>query len=176
MKKILSVVLSLVMLFSVGAISVNAFAAVGSVEETKGAIEIVTEVNGKPSDDITHATDPDEPRKITFTYTGDGELIGWEFPGMVEGTDYTIVSEDGNAITILVADAYAGEVIANAIVNEDEEEEETTTKKETTTKATTVKSESTKSPKTGAAASAGLLAMGAGAAILTALKKKEDAE
>ena len=175
MKKILSVVLSLVMLFSVGAISVNAFAAVGSVEETKGAIEIVTEVNGKPSDDITHATDPDEPRKMTFTYKGDGELIGWEFPGMVEGTDYTIVSEDGNAITILVADAYAGEVIASAIVNEEEEEEETT-KKETTTKATTVKSESTKSPKTGAAASAGLLAMGAGAAILTALKKKEDAE
>ncbi len=176
MKKILSVVLSLVMLFSVGAISVNAFAAVGSVEETKGAIEIVTEVNGKPSDEITHATDPDEPRKITFTYTGDGELIGWEFPGMSEGVDYTIVSEDGNSITVLVADAYAGEVIANAIVNEDEEEEEETTEKETTTKATTVKSESTKSPKTGAAASAGLLAMGAGAAILTALKKKEDAE
>ena len=177
MKKILSVVLSLVMLISVGAISVNAFATVGSVEETKGAISIVTEVNGKPSDDVTHATDPDEPRKITFTYTGDGELIGWEFPGMIEGTDYTIISEDGNTIAILVDDNYAGEVIANAIVNdEEEEEEEDTTKKETTTKETTVKSESTKSPKTGAAASAGLLAMGAGAAILTALKKKEDAE
>ena len=169
MKKILSVVLSLVMLLSVSVATVNAFAAVGSIESTTTSIKVINEVNGQVNDDVIMEQDPTNPRKFTFTYTGDGELIGWEFPGMVKGTDYQILSEEGNAITILVSDAYKGEVIANAIVRYDEEEE--TTKKETTKK-----SEKSKSPKTGAAAAAGFVAMGAGAAILTALKKKEDAE
>ncbi|MCR5207663.1 MAG: hypothetical protein K6C14_04200 [Eubacterium sp.] len=168
MKKALSIILSLVMLLSVGVASVNAFAAggVGSIESTTKQNKIVLEVNGKTSTDISYERDPENPRKITFTYDGDGELIGWEFPGMKEGIDYEIVKEKGDAITILVYDTYDGEVVANAIVREPED----------TTAETTKKNEDKKSPKTGAASAAGIAAMGAGAAILTALKKKEDAE
>ena len=83
---------------------------------------------------------------------------------MTEGVDYEIIREKGDSITILVSAEYDGEVIANAIV------------KEATTKETTKKNKKEKSPKTGAASLAGIAAMGAGAAILTALKKKEDAE
>lgn len=164
MKKLLSIVLSLVMLLSVSVASINAFAAVGSIESTTKQNKIILEVNGKTSTDVSYERDPEDPRKITFTYDGDGELIGWEFPGMEEGVDYEIISEKGNNITILVSEDYEGDVIANAIV------------KEETTGETTKKGDKEKSPKTGAASAAGIAAMGAGAAILTALKKKEDAE
>lgn len=164
MKKILSVILSLVMLLSVGAATFSAFAAVGSIESTTKQNKIILEVNGKTSTDVSYERDPENPRKITFTYDGDGELIGWEFPGMEEGVDYEIIKEKGNFITILVYESYTGDVVANAIV------------KEATTKETTKKSKKKKSPKTGAASAAGIIAMGAGAAVLTALKKKEDAE
>lgn len=166
MKKLLSIVLSLVMLLSVSVATVNVFAAgsVGSIESTTKQNKIVLEVNGKTTTDVSYERDPDDPKKITFTYDGDGELIGWEFPGMTEGVDYEIIKEKGDSITILVSAEYDGEVIANAIV------------KEATTKETTKKNKKEKSPKTGAASLAGIAAMGAGAAILTALKKKEDAE
>jgi len=168
MKKFLSIVLSLVMLLSVGTATVSAFAAgsVGSIETTTKQNKIVLEVNGKTTTDISYERDPENPKKITFTYDGDGELIGWEFPGMTEGVDYEIIREKGNFITILVSPEYKGEVIANAIVKE------ATTKKKETTK----KNKKEKSPDTGAVSAAGIAAMGAGAAILTALKKKEDAE
>lgn len=164
MKKVISIILSVVMLLSVSVASVNAFALVGSQESTTKSNKITTEVNGKTSTDVTYEKDPTDPRKITFTYTGDGDLIGWEFPGMTEGVDYTVVKEKGNSITILLADDYDGEVIANAIV------------KQRSTTPTTKKNEKEKSPDTGAVAAAGVAAMGAGAAILAALKKKEDAE
>lgn len=166
MKKIISIVLSLVMLLSVSVASVNAFAAtVGSIESTTKQNKVIVQVNGKPSNDVSYERDPDDPRKITFTYDGDGELIGWEFPGLTEGIDYEIIAEDGDSITIKLADDYDGEITANAIVDEESD----------TTKATTKKSGKKTSPKTGAGM-AGVAAMGAGAAILAALKKKEDAE
>lgn len=169
MKKLLSIVLSLVMLLSVSVATVNVFAAggVGSIETTTKQNKIVLEVNGKVSTDVSYERDPENPNKITFTYDGDGELIGWEFPGMREGVDYEILRERGNTITILVDPSYRDTVVANAIVREP------ATRKPTET---TKKSKKEKSPKTGAASAAGIAAMGAGAAILTALKKKEDAE
>lgn len=171
MRKVLSVILSLVMILSVGAMSVSAFAAdVASPgkEDTQDKITGVTvTVNGKTTKDITVDRDGNS-RVITFTYDGDGKLIGWEFPGMTEGKDYKIIEQKDNYITIEVSEDYEGEVIANAIVeDEEEEEEEETTKK-------TSKNKSGTSPKTGASVAAGIAAMGAGAAILTALKKKED--
>ena len=167
MKKALSIILSLVMLLSVSVASVNAFAVVGSIETTTKKNAINTQVNGKNSADVTYQEDPSNPRIITFTYDGDGELLGWEFPGVTENVHYTVISEEGKAITIRVADDYDGEITANAIVRLDDEEEE----EETETK----KNESKTSPKTGAGL-AGVAAMGAGAAILAALKKKEDEE
>ncbi len=189
MKKVLSIILSLVMLVSVSALSMTAFATVGS-QETVTQIthnKIIPQVNGKDDGDVTWEWLSDDPKQIKFTYDGDGDLEDWEFGDLEEGVDYKVISRDGNAITIELMDtSYDGDIVANAIVNdEEEEEEETTTKANTTTK----KNESKTSPKTGAAAAAGIAdtkqgrksdeyagiaAMGAGVAILTAIKKKED--
>ena len=174
MKKLLSIVLSAVMLISVGALSLNAFAAtaiVGSQEDVPGQINIIPEVNGKTSKDVEYDRDEDNDRVITFTYKGKGKFIRWDFPGMVEGRDYEILSggsDSSNPITIKVYPSYTGEVIANAIV----EEEESTTASSQTTK----QNKDKVSPETGAVAATGIAAMGAGVAILAAAKKKNDAE
>ncbi len=176
MKKVLSIVLSLVMLLSAGMATMSAFAAtVGSYESTTKPFDnkIITRVNGKDSNDIDYEKD-DDKRQIKFTYTGDGKVTGWEFEGMTEGVDYEIVERGDNYIIIHILEDYDGDVIANAIV--EEPTSETTTVPESTTAATTKKNEDQKSPATGASVAAGIAAMGAGAAILAALKRKNDAE
>jgi len=155
MKRILSVLLSIVMLASVSAVAVNAFAVVESQETTKTSSKITVEVNGSTTKEVSYTENPDGS-EITFTYNGSGTLTGWEFDGMIEGEDYEIVSTDGNSITIRLLNGYDGDIDANAVVKK--------------------KSGGKKSPKTGAAAATGLAAAGAGAAILLALKKREDAE
>ncbi len=165
MKKIISVVLSILMLISVASASSVVFAAGGnvqSIESTTKANKINVEVNGNETNDVIYEKDPTDPTKITFTYTGDGELQGWEFPGMTEGVDYKIISEDGNSITIQLLNGYDGPVTANAIVKE------TTTKKKKD-------NEKKKSPKTGAVSASAVAVAGAGVAILAAMKKREDA-
>jgi hypothetical protein len=170
MKKIISVLLSVVMLVSVSAVSFSAFAeTVGSYETTKKTSKITVEVNGSTSKDVTYKADPDDPAVITFSYDGSGTLDGWDFEGMVEGVDYEVVSIDGNSITIRLLNDYDGDIEANAVVSEKEDDTKTTTK-------APKKDDKGKSPKTGAATATGLAAAGAGAAILLALRKKEDAE
>ncbi|MBE6817320.1 MAG: hypothetical protein E7520_06445 [Ruminococcaceae bacterium] len=164
MKKIISIVLSLVMLLSVSAAATSVFAAdnVQSIESTtKMTNPIHTEVNGNETDEVKVTPDKDDPTKITFTYTGDGDLQGWEFPGITEGQEYIIVSEEGNSITIQIINGYKGPITANAIVKED-----TTSKKK--------KNNKKKSPKTGAAAGAAIAAAGAGIAVLAATKKRDE--
>ncbi|MBE6742138.1 MAG: hypothetical protein E7570_07530 [Ruminococcaceae bacterium] len=156
MKKILSVLLSIVMLASVSAVAVNAFAVVESQQTTKTSSKITVEVNGSTTKDVTYTENP-EKNEITFTYNGSGTLEGWEFDGMIEGEDYEIISEDGNSITIRLLNGYDGDIDANAVVKDKGKGGK-------------------KSPKTGAATATGLAAAGAGAAILLALRKKEDAE
>ena len=169
MKKLLSIILSAVMLLSVSVAAVNVFAATNSsIETTTPAnLNITVQVNGKTTKDITYEKDKDNDRIITFTYTGKGKFIRWEFPGLVEGRDYRILT-DGNAsnpITIEIINGYEGDVIANAIVEEEGSEE------------TTAKPNPDKvSPKTGAVAASSIAAMGAGVAILAAARKKRDAE
>ncbi len=171
MKKLLSIILSLVMMVSVGALSVTAFAeTVGSIETTEPVTKnkIIPQVNGNNSNDVTWEWVSENPKQIKFTYTGDGTLESWDFGDLEEGVDYKVIDEGDNTITIELLDQnYDGDIIANAVVDEEEEE---TTKAGTTTK----QNKSQTSPKTGAAAAAGIAAMGAGVAILTALKKKED--
>lgn len=168
MKKILSLVLSVMMIFAVGVGSTTialAATTVKSPSHTDITRPVKVEVNGNSSKDVTYDVDKKNPNKFKFSYDGDGKLIGWEFPGMIEGVDYDIISEDGNTITILVHDSYTGTVTANAIVEKDE----TTTKKPNQNGNPT-------SPETGVFAATGLGVAGAGAAILVALKKKNDAE
>ena len=162
MKKIISIVLSLVMLVSASALTINAFAEVQSPSSVTPGSKITVEVNGNTSKDVTYKADPDDPAIITFTYTGTGTLDGWAFNGMVEGVDYQVVSKDGNSITIELLNGYNSDIDANALVDKDSEGTKGNGKG--------------KSPKTGAAAATGLAAAGAGAAILLALKKREDAE
>ena len=156
MKKFLSIILSVIMVFSVGLASTSvAMAKTYSSQETKkpGYSTIKVEVNGKPSTDVTYDVDKSNSNKVSFKYNGDGELLGWEFPNMTEGKDYTIISEEGNTITILVS--------------EDKQAGSNSTKP----------NKNSKSPKTGAVTATGLGLTGAGAALLLALKKKdEDAE
>lgn len=183
MKKVISIILSLVMLISVGVLAMPVFAEedtggliVGSQETvtTPDHNKIIPQVNGKDDNDVTWEWISDNPKQIKFTYNGDGTLKGWEFGDLVEGKDYKVVSKDGNSITIELLTDYDGDIIANAIVEEEEEPTESTTSQVSTTTVSPTSNNSSTSPKTGAAAAAGIAVMGAGVAILTALKKKED--
>jgi len=157
MKKFLSVILALVMAIAVSAASMAVFAEDVVSPTKKPEPTVVTQVNGKPSKAVTYTKDSDDPYVYTFTYTGTGKLIGWEFPGMTEGKDYKITKRDGNSITIELLHYPDGDVIANAIVEE----------------GTAAPSSDKKSPKTGAVL-AGVAAMGAGAAILALSKKRKN--
>lgn len=172
MKKIISLVLSLVMAISVGAMAtIPAMAKdVVSPHSTTKAVDISTKVNGSTSKDITFNRDKNDENVITFTYNGNGNLTGWEFPGMKEGKDYVVTSEEGNSITIELINGYDGNVVANALVDNGSE---TTKSNKETTKKTDKKSTS---PKTGAVSAAGIAVAGAGVAMLAALKKKSSDE
>ena len=159
MKKIISVILAIAMLVSVTAIASTVFGAVESIESTTKKNQITVEVNGNETNDVVYEEDDDDPSQITFTYTGDGDLQGWEFPGMVEGRDYEIISEDGNSITIRILD-YDGPIIANAIVKD------TTTGKKG--------NEKKKSPRTGAGTATAVAALGVGVAVLALAKRKNE--
>jgi hypothetical protein len=192
MKKVLSILLSAIMVFScaIATTSVAYAAVVKSPSQISTPIEVNVSVNGGQTNDISYEIDDEDNNKITFTYDGDGSFTGWSFYDnegnlLVEGVDYEVVYDDGNGvITIQVADGIES-ITADAEVDEGEEEEPTegktpdegTTEKETTTKETTTKAnKNSTSPQTGAVSAAGLAVAGAGAAILVALKKKDDAE
>lgn len=167
MKKILSVMLSIVMAVSVCAVAtIPAMATtVNSKEDVTQASNIKVEVNGGATTDVTFKEDTTDPSKITFTYTGSGKLEGWTFVGLVEGVDYEVVSTSKNPITIVLLNnktAADVDVIANAIVKTEDSTEKTTVKD---------KDNGNKSPNTGATMS-GVLVAGAGVAMLAALKKK----
>lgn len=172
MKKLLSIILSLVMLTSVGLATIPAFAAptVGSLEEKVTHNRIITQVNGKDSKDIHYDWISDNPKTIKFTYTGDGTVTGWNFGDLKEGTDYKIIGSTDDTITIQLLKDYDGDITANASVKFSSSK----TTSATVTKGSGKSNKSSTSPKTGAAAAAGIAAMGAGIAVLAAAKKKED--
>lgn len=168
MKKFLSITLAVMMIFSVASIaSISAMAAVKSPETTTAINIKGGQVNGSSSNDVTYKVNPDDTSEITFTYNGNGSLSDWEFPGMVEGVDYEIVSIDGDSITIRLLNDYSGDVIANAIVDEEVTDATVTTKKP---------SGGSTSPSTGVTAATGIALAGAGVAVLAVLKKKNGAE
>ncbi len=180
MKKLLSVVLAAMMAVSVFAVSMMpAFAAdvMSPTASTAESKKPTLEVNGVPTEtDINYSPDKDNTSTITFTYTGEGTLKGWEENladlGLSEGTDYTAVMNADGTFTITFISAQAnevwrsGDVVVNAIVDFGSE----------TTKATTKKNSSSKAPATGISSSivAGSVAVAfAGAAVLAATKKKD---
>lgn len=178
MKKLLSVVLAVIMTMSVlAAAAIPALAVESPTATTATNKGVTTQVNGVVNTkDVIYSAAQNDPYSVTFKYTGEGTLIGWEENmkalGFTKDVDYTTVeNKDGTFTVTFISDkaktAYEnGEVIVNALVKFD-----------STTKAdTTKKNDSSKSPETGIATSviAGSIAVaGAGIAVLSATKKKD---
>lgn len=167
MKKLISIILSVMMVLSLGALSVMpVMAATVSSEEPVNPGVVSGQVNGQNSNDVTFVVSPANPMEYTFTYGGNYEFLGWEFNGLETG-DYNVVSENGKTITIqLTASGANKSFVANAKVNAP------TTPTTPTTPSTGDKDTSGKSPSTGVAIG-GIAVAGAGVAMLAALKKRD---
>lgn len=168
MKRLISVLLSTVMMIcacGVSALPVMA-AYVGSIETTSRTILIEVTVDGEESvHGKYHTTDNPEEKgyevEIEFTYDGDAPLKYWEVPGLTEGEDYVIVSQEGNKIVIGIINEDVDYILANAVTGD--------AKSSTSAKV----NNNRKSPSTGAGAfTVALSTAGAGAVALCALKKK----
>lgn len=169
MKKLVSVLLSIMMVVAVGAMSVvPAMAAtssnitVGSGDQTFTASGAV---NGQlTTSDVTIKVSDSDSYEVRFDYVGKEEFLRWEIVGLEEG-EYTIVKKEGTTLIIKVDPSVAAtkrEFTANAI-----------TKKSANSGSTTGNTDkSGTSPSTGASV-AGVAVAGAGVALLTALKKKD---
>lgn len=168
MKKLISVLLSIMMVVAVGAMSVvpamaaNSNITVGSGDQTFTASGAV---NGQPTtSDVTIKVSDSDSYEVRFDYVGKDEFLRWEIVGLEEG-EYTIVKKEGTTLIIKVDPSVAAtkrEFTANAI-----------TKKSANSGSTTGNTDkSGTSPSTGASV-AGVAVAGAGVALLTALKKKD---
>ncbi len=188
MKKFISIALSAVMLISAGAITATPVMA--STVSSPGRSEVTTKpasetlpviitVNSNKSAEVSYTKDN---AKYTFNYSGDSEVVRWEFPNMVEGTDYTIIStsDDNKQIVIeLTESGKQKQVSANAVVKSektskddtdiDDEDEDDDNDGNSTAK----KDKGSTSPATGAAM-AGIAMAGTGVAMLALSKKKKD--
>ena len=165
MKKLVSAILSVIMVFSICCCAcIPAMAADINVISPGDVdyVDVVVKVNGKESMDVVFERDPENPNKITFTYDGTGTVDNWEFEPAVDGTNVTIVKQEGNKITIKVTNGDVDKIVANAIVKDADSGKQPT--------------DDNKSPATGAAAATGLVVAGVGVALLSLTKKEKDAE
>ncbi|WP_448921380.1 hypothetical protein [Eubacterium sp.] len=178
MKKFISIALSAIMLISAGAISampvMAAVSSPGSSEvTTKPAVDtepVVITVNSGKSSDVTYTK---EDYKYTFSYSGKGEVIDWEFPNMVEGVDFSVLSmsDDNSKIVIeLTESGKQKQLVANAVVKNSTASKEDGEVDENDAAS---KDNSNTSPATGAAM-AGIAMAGTGVALLAISKKKKD--
>mgnify|MGYP004456651651 FL=1 len=178
MKKFISIALSAVMLISAGAISampvMAAVSSPGSSEvTTKPAVDtepVVITVNSGKSSDVTYTK---EDYKYTFSYSGKGEVIDWEFPNMVEGVDFSVLSMSDDNTKIVIELTESGkqkQLVANAVVKNSTASKEDGEVDENDTAS---KDNSNTSPATGAAM-AGIAMAGTGVALLAISKKKKD--
>ena len=177
MKKLLSIVLSVII--AVCACTATAIPALAiSVRSPGGTVVHDANdplVNSKKSNKVTGNSVKPGSNEITFTYTGDGTLKGWQIidkdgnavPVGNNDPSYRIVKQEGNTLVIEVLDWDKWEspdgYTVNALVEGETQEGSGDS--------------SSKSPGTGAVsiAFASMAAAGAGVAIL-GLTKKRDAE
>lgn len=173
MKKIISILLSIMMVVAVGTMSaIPAMAASVTVGSGENSVVVGGSVNGSNSNFVVITQNPDYPGQFTFEYVGNETLVNWEFIGL-EATDYFVSSKQGNKITIeLSTTGSKKDFTANAITKATEG----TTSSEGSTSTTKPSAGNTDkgstSPSTGAAM-AGVAVAGAGIAVL-ALRKKND--
>lgn len=134
------------------------------------------QVNSKENLEDIDKTVDSKNNTLKFTYTGKGEVTDWEFPGLIEGVDYEVISqsEDNKTITIkLLGNTRAEDVTANAIVEKADTSDDSDDSKDDSKSDSAKKDNSGTSPATGAAM-AGIAMAGAGVAMLAISKKKND--
>ena len=172
MKKLVSVLLSIMMVVAVGAMSVvPAMAANSNITVGSGDQKFTASgaVNGQPTtSDVTIKVSDSDSYEVRFDYVGKEEFLRWEIVGLEEG-EYTIVKKEGTTLIIKVNPSVAEakrEFTANAITKK-------SANSGSTTKPSTGNTDkSGTSPSTGASV-AGVAVAGAGVALVTALKKKD---
>lgn len=173
MKKLISVLLSIMMVVAVGAMSVVPAMAANSSNITVGSgdqtFTASGAVNGQlTTSDVTIKVSDSDSYEVRFDYVGKEEFLRWEIIGLEEG-EYTIVKKEGTTLIIKVNPSVAEakrEFTANAITKK-------SANSGSTTKPSTGNTDkSGTSPSTGASV-AGVAVAGAGVALLTALKKKD---
>ena len=173
MKKLVSVLLSIMMVVAVGAMSVVPAMAANSSNITVGSgdqkFTASGAVNGQPTtSDVTIKVSDSDSYEVRFDYVGKEEFLRWEIVGLEEG-EYTIVKKEGTTLIIKVNPSVAEakrEFTANAITKK-------SANSGSITKPSTGNTDkSGTSPSTGASV-AGVAVAGAGVALLTALKTKD---
>ncbi len=188
MKKFISIALSAVMLISAGAIT--AMPVMAATVSSPGKSEVTTlpasesnpvviTVNSNKSPDTSYSKDGST---YTFNYTGDETVVRWEFPNMVEGTDYKIISTSDDKTQIVIELTESGkqkQIVANAVVKgektskDDTDVDDEDDDDDDSDNSSAKKDSSSTSPATGAAM-AGIAMAGTGVAMLALSKKKKD--
>lgn len=137
MKKTLSLILSIFLM--IYAVSVPAFVFAQSIEwlPRENPQDTLTFVNGKENYDIYTESDNDSGG-IRITYKGEGIVNKWEFPLSHADTDYNVVSQGKNTITIVLLNQDKVLPYVNAIVSSGANSTaHSTTQKPTVSKITT---------------------------------------
>lgn len=118
MKKIVSILIAFAVILS--AISVSTITSFAQEwEDRRNIQDSAGYVNGTVGGNISTEYDS-ATEELKITYGGEGTLTGWEFPLLVEGQDYDVLSEDidNNAIIIKLLDGGRGEIpYINALVD-----------------------------------------------------------
>ena len=165
MRKFISIALSAVMLISAGAIS--AMPVMAATVSSPGSSEVTT----KPAVDtepVVVTVNSGKSKKVGYTKDND-----WEFPNMVEGVDFSVLSmsKDNSKIVIeLTESGKQKQLVANAVVKDSTASKEDG---EVDDSDAATKDNSNTSPATGAAM-AGIAMAGTGVAMLAVSRKKKD--
>ena len=118
MKKMVSILIAFAVILS--AISVSTITLFAQEwEDRRNIQDSAGYVNGTVGGNISTEYDS-ATEELKITYGGEGTLTGWEFPLLVEGQDYDVLSEDidNNAIIIKLLDGGRGEIpYINALVD-----------------------------------------------------------
>lgn len=192
MKKFISLVLSVLMIFTViGATAVPCFAiSYNSIHSADKEIKIDITVDGQDSihGEYNHVNKDDSNGNhfpvIDFVYNGDKDILHWEVIDLEEGKDYIIVKQEDKLLQLEIINPTITDILVNVITRDEKYpggEEVTQIKGDvvdvtTTEPTTTVKKpdKSLKSPNTGAGMlGASVAATGVGVALLGVARKRK---
>lgn len=128
MKKFISIFTSIIMTITlILSCSISALAETEKYWEPKPDCQDITPcVNDVEfGGEIDSSYNPSTEEHL-FTYEGEGVVTGWEFPTSKENTDYEIISQKGNSITIKLINENHELPYINALVDFGETESDIT--------------------------------------------------